>query len=161
MPLTHFDKRGSAWMVDVGAKSDTVREAVAEGRIIMGAATLRLIMEGSAKKGDVLGVARLAGIMAAKKTPEIIPLCHNIPLSSVEVDFTVDETRSCVVARALVRTTGKTGVEMEAITAVSAALLTVYDMVKSAGKDMTITDISLLEKSGGKSGHYKKNNAAK
>jgi cyclic pyranopterin phosphate synthase len=144
-------------MVDVGAKDDTRRVAVAQGRVLMKPETLRLIAEGKVKKGDALGVARLAGIMAAKKTAGLIPLCHNILILSVEVDAEPDEAGSCVVIRARVTSEGKTGVEMEALTAVSIAALTLYDMLKSADKGMTITDVVLLEKSGGKSGHYKKN----
>lgn len=156
MKLTHLDEKGQARMVDVGGKDDTRRVAVAQGRVLMKKGTLRLIADGKVKKGDALGVARLAGIMAAKKTSELIPLCHNILIQSVEVDVESDETASCVVIRATVASEGKTGVEMEALTAVSIAALTLYDMLKSADKGMTITDVVLLEKTGGKSGHYKK-----
>jgi len=156
MKLTHVDERGQARMVDVGAKNDTRRVAVAQGRVLMKPETLRLIADGKVKKGDALGVARLAGIMAAKKTSELIPLCHNIQILSVEVDVEPDEAGSCVVICARVSSEGKTGVEMEALTAVTVAALALYDMLKAADKDMTITDVVLLEKSGGKSGHYKK-----
>lgn len=156
MKLTHQDERGQARMVDVGGKKATRRVATAQGRVLMKPQTLRLIADGKVKKGDALGVARLAGIMAAKKTPELIPLCHNINILSVEVDAEPDEEASCVVIRARVTSEGKTGVEMEALTAVSVAALTLYDMLKAADKGITITDIVLLEKSGGKSGRYKK-----
>ena len=156
MKLTHLDERGAARMVDVGDKADTKRVALAQGRVLMKPETLRLIADGKVQKGDALGVARLAGIMAAKKTAELIPLCHNIQILSVEVDVEPDESASCVVIRATVASKGKTGVEMEALTAVSIAALTLYDMLKSADKGMTITDIVLLEKSGGKSGDYKR-----
>jgi cyclic pyranopterin phosphate synthase len=156
MKLTHVDERGQARMVDVGAKDDTRRVATAHGRVLMKPETLRLIADGKVKKGDALGVARLAGIMAAKKTAELIPLCHNILILSVEMDIEPDEASSCVVIRATVTSKGKTGVEMEALTAVTVASLALYDMLKAADKDMTITDVFLLEKNGGKSGHYKK-----
>jgi cyclic pyranopterin phosphate synthase len=156
MKLTHVDERGQARMVDVGAKEDTRRVAVAQGRVLMKPETLRLIAGGNVKKGDALGVARLAGIMAAKKTADLIPLCHNIRILSVEVDIEPDEAASCVVICARVSSEGKTGVEMEALTAVSVAALALYDMLKAADKEMTITDVALLEKSGGKSGHYKR-----
>jgi cyclic pyranopterin phosphate synthase len=156
MKLTHLDERGAARMVDVGDKADTKRVAVAQSRVLMKPETLRLIADGKVKKGDALGVARLAGIMAAKKTAELIPLCHNIQIQSVEVDVEPDEAGSCVVICARVAAEGKTGVEMEALTAVSIAALTLYDMLKSADKAMTITDVVLLEKSGGKSGDYKR-----
>ena len=156
MKLTHVDERGQARMVDVGAKEDTRRVAVAQGRVLMKPETLRLIAGGNVKKGDALGVARLAGIMAAKKTADLIPLCHNIRILSVEVDVEPDEGASCVVIRARVSSEGKTGVEMEALTAVSVAALALYDMLKAADKEMTITDVALLEKSGGKSGDYKR-----
>lgn len=150
--LTHLDESGAAHMVDVSAKADSVREAVAEGRITMSAAALAAIREGSAKKGDVLATARIAGIMAAKKTSELIPLCHPLMLSKVSVDFTFEENG--IRATALVRLTGQTGVEMEAMTAVSVALLTIYDMAKALDKGMVISGIRLLSKSGGKSGAW-------
>ncbi len=158
-PLTHFDAQGQAHMVDVGAKPATHRVAVAGGRIEMQPATLALIEAGTAKKGDVLGVARIAGIMAAKKTSELIPLCHPLALSRVAIDFEADGAYSTPVAAvfctATVETTGPTGVEMEALTAVQVALLTIYDMCKAADRGMTITGVRLLEKRGGKSGHYR------
>jgi cyclic pyranopterin phosphate synthase len=151
--LTHLDADGAAHMVDVSAKADTVREAVAEGRISMSAAALDAIRTGNAKKGDVLGTARVAGIMAAKKTSELIPLCHPLMLSRISVDFVLEP--SSVLVRACVRLNGPTGVEMEALTAVSVALLTVYDMAKAIDKHMVISDIRLLSKTGGKSGDWK------
>lgn len=141
-------------MVDVGAKAVTAREAVAEGWIRMQPQTLKLILEGGHKKGDVLAVARVAGIMAAKKTAELIPLCHPIPLSAVEVALDPDASQSSLHCRATVRTSGHTGVEMEALTAVQIALLTVYDMCKAVDRGMTITDVRLLAKSGGRSGDW-------
>lgn len=154
MKLTHLDDRGKARMVDVGAKDDTARVAVAEGKITMKPATLRMILEGGAPKGDVLQTARLAGIMAAKKTPELIPLCHNIVINSANVELEADEENSVVNIRATVGTSGKTGVEMDTLTAVSVAALTVYDMLKAVDRDMVISDIRLIEKKGGESGHY-------
>jgi len=150
--LTHLDESGAAHMVDVSDKADTVREAVAEGRIQMSANALQAIVEGSAKKGDVLATARIAGIMAAKKTSELIPLCHPLLLSKIAVDFTFESDGIRATSR--VRLTGQTGVEMEAMTAVSVALLTIYDMAKALDKAMTITEIRLLTKSGGKSGDW-------
>lgn len=150
--LTHLDESGAAHMVDVSAKTDTVREAVAEGRIEMSAKALQAIVDGSAKKGDVLATARIAGIMAAKKTSELIPLCHPLLLSKIAVDFSFEP--DAIRATARVRLTGQTGVEMEAMTAVSVALLTIYDMAKALDKAMTISDIRLLTKSGGKSGDW-------
>jgi cyclic pyranopterin phosphate synthase len=152
--LTHFDAKGRALMVDVSAKPETARVAVASGSVLMAKATLALIREGGAKKGDVLGVARLAGIMAAKRTAELIPLCHPLPLSSVELDFALDEERSAVDITATCRVTGRTGVEMEALTAVSVAALTIYDMCKSVDRAMTLTEIRLRRKEGGKSGRF-------
>ena len=143
-------------MVDVSAKNDTAREAVAEGRVSMLPETLALILDRKVSKGDVFGVARIAGIMAAKKTSELIPLCHPLALSSVEIEFEPDRAGSSVLIRSVVRTTGKTGVEMEALTAVSVAALTVYDMCKSADRAMTISDIRLMKKSGGKSGTFER-----
>ncbi len=152
--LTHFDKQGAARMVDVSRKEETVREAVAAGRVTMLPETLRLILDRKVSKGDVLGVARVAGIMAAKKTADLIPMCHPLNLASVEISFGPDEKASCVNILATVRTTGKTGVEMEALTAVAAAGLTIYDMCKSADRAMTVTDIRLTRKTGGKSGTF-------
>lgn len=152
--LTHFNAAGEAHMVDVGAKQQTAREAVAEGRIVMEPATLERIMQGTHKKGDVLGIARVAGILGAKKTPDIIPLCHPIMLTSVDVDLTPEPDNNAVYCRAAARVVGQTGVEMEAITAVQVALLTVYDMCKAVDRGMVIKDIGLLSKSGGKSGTW-------
>ena len=154
--LTHFDEDGRARMVDVGEKDETHRVAIAQGQIRMQPATLRLIIEGRAKKGDVLGVARIAAIMAAKKTSDIIPLCHPLMLTSIEVDFQPDEAVSVVEIEARVETRGKTGVEMEALTAVSAAALTIYDMVKAVDRGMIIGEIRLEQKSGGRSGEWKR-----
>lgn len=152
--LTHFDAEGQAHMVDVSAKPVTHREAVAEGRVIMRPETLALVTEGTAKKGDVLGVARLAGIMGAKKTADLIPLCHPLALTRVALELEPDPALPGVRITARVRTAGQTGVEMEALTAVSTAALTVYDMLKAAEKGMRIEGIRLLEKSGGKSGDW-------
>ncbi len=156
--LTHFDEQGAARMIDVSAKEETLREAVAEGRVTMQPETLALILDQKVAKGDVFGVARVAGIMAAKKTPELIPLSHPLRLTSVDIAFEPDERRSCVTIRATVRTTDRTGVEMEALTAVAAAGLTVYDMCKSADRSMTITEILLVRKTGGKSGTFVRRN---
>ena len=155
MALTHFDASGKAQMVDVSDKADTKREAVAEGLVRMTAETLALVEAGTAAKGDVLGVARLAGIMGAKRTAELVPLCHPLPVTRVSVDLTPDPALPGVHVVATVATTGKTGVEMEALTAVSVACLTVYDMLKAAEKGMEITGIRLLSKDGGKSGPYR------
>jgi cyclic pyranopterin monophosphate synthase len=152
--LTHLDDQGRARMVDVSAKDVTHREATARGRITMLPATLAMISEGRAKKGDVLAAARIAGIMAAKKTHELIPLCHPLAISGVSVDFTPDSAAHAIEVSATVKVEGKTGVEMEALTAVSVACLTIYDMCKSADRAMRIGDIRLSQKSGGKSGHY-------
>lgn len=152
--LTHFDSRGQAHMVDVAAKDETRRIARAAGRIRMLPATLRLIISGGAKKGDVLGVARIAAIQAAKRTPDIIPLCHPLALTRIEVEFTSDRKASTVNCMVTVETVGRTGVEMEALTGVSAALLTVYDMCKAVDRRMAIEHIGVLEKSGGKSGTW-------
>ncbi|KKM11343.1 molybdenum cofactor biosynthesis protein MoaC [Clostridiales bacterium PH28_bin88] len=154
--LTHFDAAGRARMVDVGAKEDTQREAVARGSVTMSQETLALVERGGMAKGDVLGVARVAGIMAAKKTGELIPMCHPLMLTAVNVDFQLDRDRSCVHIEARVGTTGKTGVEMEALTAVSVAALTIYDMCKAAEKGMTIGEVRLVKKSGGKSGTWER-----
>ncbi len=154
-PLTHFDAQGQAHMVDVGGKAATHRVAVATGRIEMLHATWGLIASGTAKKGDVLGIARIAGIQAAKKTSDLIPLCHPLALTRVAVDFDMIESPiPCVVCTVTAETVGPTGVEMEALTAVQVALLTIYDMCKAADRGMTITDVRLLEKQGGKSGHW-------
>jgi cyclic pyranopterin phosphate synthase len=152
--LTHFDAQGQAHMVDVAAKATTHRIAVAQGRIIMLPATLAIILQGTAKKGDVLGIARIAGIMAAKKTSDLIPLCHPLALTRVAVEFNADEEASSIICSAAVETIGQTGVEMEALTAVQLALLTIYDMCKAVDRGMTITDVKLLEKQGGKSGKF-------
>jgi cyclic pyranopterin phosphate synthase len=154
--LTHLGASGEANMVDVAGKDDTPRTAVAEGAVRMLPATLKLILDGDAKKGDVLGAARLAGIMAAKRTHELIPLCHPLLLTKVVVDIEPDETLPGLRVRSLARVTGKTGVEMEALTAASVACLTIYDMAKAVDREMTITGIRLIEKTGGKSGDYKR-----
>ena len=151
--LTHVDADGAARMVDVGGKAITARKAVACGRVTMSAEALRLVKEGS-KKGDVLQVARIAGIQAAKRTADLIPLCHPLALDSVKVDLSIDEAASAVLVEATVCCTGRTGVEMEALGAVAGATLTVYDMVKAVDKGMVIDGITLLEKEGGRSGHY-------
>ncbi len=153
MSLSHFDAQGQAHMVDVSAKPDTTREAVAEGLVLMSAETLALA-QGGAAKGDVMGVARLAGIMGAKRTSDLIPLCHPLPIAKVSVDLVADPSLPGIRVTATVRTTGKTGVEMEALTAVSTACLTIYDMLKAAQKDMRIEGIRLLSKTGGKSGAF-------
>ncbi|WP_100960514.1 cyclic pyranopterin monophosphate synthase MoaC [Bosea sp. FBZP-16] len=152
--LTHLDQKGEAHMVDVGDKAETVRTAIAEGHVVMQAETLAIVRDGEAKKGDVLGTARLAGIMAAKRAHELIPLCHPLLLSKISVDLSIDEALPGVRVRAEVKLTGKTGVEMEALTAVSVACLTIYDMVKAADRAMHIEGVRLVHKSGGKSGTY-------
>ncbi|PQA83568.1 cyclic pyranopterin monophosphate synthase MoaC [Limnohabitans sp. TS-CS-82] len=152
--LTHFDAQGQAHMVDVADKAHTSRVGVATGRIQMLPATLALIESGTAKKGDVLGIARIAGIQAAKKTSDLIPLCHPLALTRVAVEFAIDATTHSVHCTATVETVGQTGVEMEALTAVQVALLTIYDMCKAVDRGMTMTDVKLLEKHGGKSGSY-------
>jgi cyclic pyranopterin phosphate synthase len=152
--LTHFDAAGHATMVDVTAKPVTERSATARARIVMQASTLRLIVEGRAEKGDVLGVARLAGIMAAKRTADLIPLCHPLPLSAVSVELQPDPTASAVEIAATVRTAGRTGVEMEALTAASVAALTVYDMCKAVDRGMRIEALRVVHKAGGKSGEF-------
>lgn len=154
MPLTHFDSAGQAHMVDVSDKETTARVAVAAGHIKMAPQTFKIISEGRAKKGDVLGVARLAGIMGAKKTPELIPLCHPLPVTKVSIELTLDPDLPGVQIEATVKTTGQTGVEMEALTAVSTAALTVYDMTKAVDKSMEIGGVRVLLKDGGKSGRY-------
>lgn len=153
--LTHLGKSGEARMVDVGDKPATERIAVAEGRVVMAKPTLKLVLDGNAKKGDVIGAARIAGIMAAKRTHELIPLCHPLALSKVELDIVPDTTLPGLQVRASVKVKGPTGVEMEALTAVSVACLTIYDMVKAVERGMRIEGIRLVEKRGGKSGHYK------
>ena len=149
--LTHLDEQGRARMVDVSGKAETFREAVASGQVRMRPETLALIQRGGLPKGDVLAVARVAGIMAAKRTPNLIPLCHPLPLSAVEVDFDFDEQESAVIIHAHVRCTAVTGVEMEALTAVSVAALTIYDMCKAVDKEMCIEGVRLISKTGGKS----------
>jgi len=153
-PLTHFDAAGQAHMVDVGAKTETTRVARAQGHIRMAPATFALIASGSAKKGDVLGIARIAAIQGAKRTAELIPLCHPLALTRVAAEFTLDASRFSVTIEVTAETVGRTGVEMEALTAVSTGLLTIYDMCKAADRSMIIEDIRLLEKAGGKSGHW-------
>ena len=153
--LTHFDPAGQARMVDVSQKAETARTATARGLVQLSPEAYRAVAEGTVGKGDVLGVARLAGIMGAKKTPELIPLCHPLPLSAVAVDFDLVEAERSVAVTATCKTTGRTGVEMEALAAVSIAALTIYDMVKAIDKGVVIRDIRLVEKAGGKSGHYK------
>ncbi len=165
-PLTHFDGQGQAHMVDVAAKAATHRIGVAQGRIVMKPATLALILAGTAKKGDVLGIARIAGIMAAKKTSDLIPLCHPLALTRVAIEFEatpeggtsatgpIDAETGSIACTATVETVGPTGVEMEALSAATVALLTIYDMCKAADRGMTITDVKLLEKHGGKSGSF-------
>jgi cyclic pyranopterin phosphate synthase len=155
-PLTHFDAQGQAHMVDVGAKAATHRVAVASGRIQMLPSTLALVQAGTAKKGDVLGIARIAGIQGAKRTSDLIPLCHPLALTRVAVEFEVlsEANIPTIVCKATAETVGPTGVEMEALTAVQVALLTIYDMCKAADRGMTITDVKLLERQGGKSGHW-------
>jgi len=154
--LTHFDDEGAARMVNVSGKEETAREAVAMGRVSMLPDTLRLILDRKVSKGDVFGVARIAGIQAAKKTAELIPLCHQLNLTSVELFFEPDEKASSVYIRAVVGTRGQTGVEMEALTAVAAAGLTIYDMCKAVDRAMTISDIRLMKKTGGKSGVFER-----
>lgn len=154
--LTHFNASGDAHMVDVGAKNVTQREAVAEGRIFMAPSTLELIMQGGHKKGDVLGIARVAGIMGAKKTPELIPLSHPISITAVDLDLTPEPQQNAVYCKAAVRCVGQTGVEMEALTAVQIALLTIYDMCKAVDRGMIMQGIGLLSKSGGKSGSWRR-----
>jgi cyclic pyranopterin phosphate synthase len=152
--LTHFDASGEAHMVDVGAKAETHRIAIAAGTIRMKPETLAIIQSGTAKKGDVLGIARIAAIMAAKRTSDLIPLCHPLALTRVTVDFGIEEGQSSVICTAQVETTGKTGVEMEALTAVQVGLLTIYDMCKAVDRGMVMTDVRVLEKRGGKSGDW-------
>ena len=153
--LSHLSGRGEARMVDVSAKPATARVAMAEGRVVMQRKTLAIVVKGDAKKGDVFGAARIAGILAAKRTHELIPLCHPLPISQIEVDIAPDAKLSGVIVTARVKVSGKTGVEMEALTAVSVACLTVYDMVKAVERGMRIEAIRLIEKRGGRSGHYR------
>jgi cyclic pyranopterin monophosphate synthase len=160
MKLTHFDKKGKARMVDVTGKKDTERAAVACGSVLMKPGTLKLVRQGKAEKGDVLGVARVAGIMAAKATHDLIPMCHPLNLSSVSIDFDVDAKKNKIDIRTTVKLKGQTGVEMEALTAVSVAALTIYDMLKAVDKEMVISEIMLLEKRGGKSGTFKRKSIA-
>jgi len=154
--LTHFDRKGSAHMVDVGAKGETHRVAVASGRIAMRPATFRAVVEGSAAKGDVLGVARIAAIQAAKRTAELVPLAHPIAITRVATDYRFDAARSEIMLVATVECRGRTGVEMEALTAAAVGLLTIYDMVKAVDRGMVIRELRLEEKRGGKSGHYRR-----
>lgn len=154
-PLTHFDREGKAHMVDVADKGETRRVARASGRIHMNADTLQLITEGTAKKGDVLGVARVAAIQGAKRTSDLIPLCHPIPLTHLAIEFALDREQGVVECTATAETLGRTGVEMEALTAVSVALLTIYDMCKAADRGMVLGEIRLLEKQGGRSGRWR------
>ena len=152
--LTHFNSRGEAHMVDVGEKNQTHRTAVCEGRITMKAETLEKILHGDNKKGDVLGIARIAGIMASKKTSDLIPLCHPLMLTHVDVNFTPEPDNNSIYCTCQVETRGQTGVEMEALTAIQVSLLTIYDMCKAVDRGMAMTDIRLIEKKGGKSGHW-------
>ncbi len=153
--LSHFDEHGEAHMVDVGEKAETRRVARAAGRIVMQPSTLEQIASGTARKGDVLGIARVAAIQGAKRTPDLIPLCHPLSLTKVAVDFTIDQKAAAVECISEVETFGRTGVEMEALTAVSVALLTIYDMCKAVDRGMQVVSIRLLEKKGGKSGHWR------
>jgi cyclic pyranopterin phosphate synthase len=154
MQMSHIDGNGNAQMVDISDKEETVREAVAVGKVYMKPETLQIIVKGEVPKGDVFSTARIAGIMAAKRTQDLIPMCHNIPLNVVSVSFSIDTDKNCVDIKACVKCKWKTGVEMEALTTVSVAALTVYDMCKAVDKSMTISDIYLLSKKGGKSGTY-------
>ncbi|WP_456408264.1 cyclic pyranopterin monophosphate synthase MoaC [Thiolapillus sp.] len=157
--LTHFDEQGQAHMVDVGAKDYTHRIAITSGHIRMQPDTLRLIQEGGHKKGDVLGIARVAGIMAAKKTPDLVPLCHPLALTRIAIDFDIDAANNRILCRAQVETRGQTGVEMEALCAIQVALLTIYDMCKAVDRGMVIGEVRLEEKAGGNSGHWKRDGA--
>lgn len=159
MKLTHFDDKGKARMVDVTKKAVTPRIAIATGSVVMKPATLRIVREGKAEKGDVLGVARVAGIMAAKNTSNLIPMCHPLAITSVAIDFRLNTKKSAVEITATVKVAGQTGVEMEAITAVTIAALTIYDMCKAVDKEMVITEIMLVEKQGGKSGLFRREKA--
>lgn len=155
--LTHFNQSGEAHMVDVGEKAVTSRTAITTGYIEMLPTTLALIKDNKHKKGDVLAIARIAGIMASKRTADLIPLCHPLPITHVELNFDIDEARSCIVCQVVVKTKGQTGVEMEALTATQIALLTIYDMCKAVDRGMRIQGVQLDEKSGGKSGHWQRN----
>jgi len=155
--LTHFNQAGEAHMVDITDKASTVRQAIAAGRIVMQAETLDLIRQGKHKKGDVLGVARIAGIMATKRTADLVPMCHPLALTHVAVEFDVDADANAIECTVTAETTGQTGVEMEALTGVQVSLLTIYDMCKAVDRGMVISDVRLLEKSGGKSGHWQRN----
>jgi cyclic pyranopterin phosphate synthase len=154
--LTHFNQAGEAHMVDIADKASTARRAVATGRIVMLAQTLELIQQGKHKKGDVLGVARIAGIMATKRTADLVPMCHPLALTHVAVEFEIQVDESAIECRVTAETTGQTGVEMEALTGVQVALLTIYDMCKAVDRGMVISDVRLQEKSGGKSGHWQR-----
>jgi cyclic pyranopterin phosphate synthase len=154
--LTHFNQAGEAHMVDIADKASSARRAVAAGRILMQAQTLELIQQGKHKKGDVLGVARIAGIMATKRTADLVPMCHPLALTHVSVEFSTDVDDSAIECTVTAETTGKTGVEMEALTGVQVTLLTIYDMCKAVDRGMVISDVRLLEKSGGKSGHWQR-----
>jgi cyclic pyranopterin phosphate synthase len=156
MQLTHFNQAGEAHMVDVGDKAITQRIAITEGHIQMQAETLKLILEGGHKKGDVLAIARIAGIMASKKTADLIPLCHPLPITHVDIRFTPDPEKNLIHCQTTVKTNGQTGVEMEALTATACALLTIYDMCKAVDRGMVIQSIQLTEKDGGKSGHWQR-----
>ena len=156
--FTHIDENGDANMVDVSKKNDTLREAIAQGSIILNKEIINAIIENRNKKGDVLSTSRLAGIQAAKRTSDLIPLAHNLNLTKIEIEFSVDNERNIINCKGLVRCFGKTGVEMEALTGASVTALTIYDMCKAMDKDMTIKEIKLLEKSGGKSGSYRRSN---
>ena len=154
--LTHFNQAGEAHMVDIADKASTARRAVAAGRIVMQAQTLELIRQGKHKKGDVLGVARIAGIMATKRTADLVPMCHPLALTHVAVEFEVDVEQSAIECSVTAETTGQTGVEMEALTGVQISLLTIYDMCKAVDRGMVISEVRLLQKSGGKSGHWQR-----
>lgn len=154
--LTHINPKGGVQMVDIGEKPDTVRTAVAQGRVVVGREILEIVRQGNVRKGDVLSVAQVAGIMAAKQTSKLIPLCHDVHLKGIDVELNLDEADNAVIIRAYAKSIGQTGVEMEALTAVSIAALTVYDMCKSLSKDLSITDIKLLAKTGGVSGDYRR-----
>jgi cyclic pyranopterin phosphate synthase len=154
--LTHFNQAGEAHMVDIADKASTARRAIAAGRIVMQAQTLQLIQQGKHKKGDVLGVARIAGIMASKRTADLVPMCHPLALTHVSVEFDIDADACAIDCTVTADTTGQTGVEMEALTGVQIALLTIYDMCKAVDRGMVIDDVRLLEKSGGKSGHWQR-----
>jgi cyclic pyranopterin phosphate synthase len=154
--LTHFNQAGEAHMVDIADKAPTARRAVAAGRIVMQAQTLELIQQGKHKKGDVLGVARIAGIMATKRTADLVPMCHPLALTHVSVEFETDVEQSAIECSVTAETTGQTGVEMEALTGVQVTLLTIYDMCKAVDRGMVISDVRLLQKSGGKSGHWQR-----